>query len=69
MSEMVLYRGRHVPKESFRAFVYGKDNSIRLAKSWDEYEILVSSGLWSSEIKTIEEPIKEERKKKPKGGE
>lgn len=44
----VLYLGRWVSKEHFRAFVYGKDEK-KLAKSYDEYCSLISSGLWKAE--------------------
>lgn len=46
--DMILYDGRVVPKEGFRAFVYGPDNAQKLANSWIEYESLISSGLWFS---------------------
>lgn len=40
------YLGRWVDKSTFRAFVYNKTGNQMLAKSFDEYENLTSSGLW-----------------------
>lgn len=48
----VLYLGRWVSREHFRAFVYNKEGQ-KLAKSYEEYSQLISSGLWNAE------PIKE----------
>lgn len=51
----VLYLGRWVSKEHFRTFVYSKDGK-KLAKSYDEYCQLISSGIWNAEpFKMIEE--------------
>jgi len=44
----VLYMGRWVSKEHFKAFVYSA-NEVKLAKSYQEFSELVSSGLWSVE--------------------
>lgn len=43
----VLYLGRWVSKEHFRAFIYNKEEKY-LAKSYEEYSRLISSGLWQS---------------------
>lgn len=51
----VLYLGRWVSKDHFRTFVYSKDGK-KLAKSYDEYCQLISSGIWNAEpLKMIEE--------------
>lgn len=44
----VLYNGRWIPKAHFRAFVYSKDER-RLAKSYEEYSNMISSGTWFAE--------------------
>lgn len=49
LKDKVLYLGRMVDKLTFRAFVYGADNTQKLAKSWIEFQALVSSGLWFAE--------------------
>ena len=51
----VLYQGRWVSKEHFAAFVYSKEGQ-KLAKSYEEYSQLISSGLWKSTIAETEEP-------------
>lgn len=44
-SGQFLYNDRWVDKKHFRAFVYnGKEQ--KLANSYDEFEKLISSGLW-----------------------
>lgn len=45
-SKFVVYKGRKVPRQLFRTFVYDKDNNERLVKSWDEFNDAVNSGLW-----------------------
>jgi len=48
VESQVLYLGRWVSREHFRAFVY-KNDEQKLAKSYDEFSQLISSGLWSAE--------------------
>lgn len=43
----VLYLGRWVSREHFRAFVYNKEGK-KLANTYEEYGQLISSGLWQS---------------------
>lgn len=40
------YLGRWVNKNNFRAFVYSSNNDQILAKSYQEFESLLASGLW-----------------------
>ena len=40
------YLGRWIDKKHFRAFVYDTNRNDKLANSHDEYESLLSSGLW-----------------------
>lgn len=61
MKEHVLYQGRMVPKQGFRAFVYSFDNKSRVANSWEEYEKLVASGTWFA---TREKALEKPRRKK-----
>lgn len=44
----VLYLGRWVPRDSFRAFVYNSGDK-KLCNSYDEYQLSVSSGQWFAE--------------------
>ena len=44
----VLYLGRWVSKNHFKAFVYNKEGQ-KLARSYAEYSELISSGLWQAE--------------------
>ncbi len=48
MEEQVLYLGRWVSREHFKAFVYNSTGQ-HLAKSYQEYSELISSGLWQAE--------------------
>lgn len=50
---MVEYQGMMVPKDTFRAFVYGNHGAKKLANSWDEYTKLVGSGIWFDSIENI----------------
>ena len=44
----VLYLGRWVPRDSFRAFVYNSSGQ-KLCNSYDDYEKAISSGAWKAE--------------------
>ena len=53
-----MYMGRVIPKEGFRAFVYGKENRRRIVESWDEFMCHVETGEWFSspeELQAVEE--------------
>ena len=54
------YLGRWVEKETFRAFVYAENGIEKLANSFDEFETLISSGLWFAE----KPELSKERKQK-----
>lgn len=56
-----MYKGKYVPREHFRVFVYDKKNNQKLANSYDEYLDLTSSGLWFDEKATIS--VSKKRKK------
>lgn len=45
ISPQVLYQGRYVDKDHFRVFVYN-GKTQKLANSYEEFETLISSGLW-----------------------
>ena len=45
LSGQFEYLGRWIDKKNFRAFVYGNKESV-LANSYEEYQKLISSGLW-----------------------
>lgn len=40
------YLGRWVDKAYFRAFVYNVNDETKLAENYDQFENLISSGLW-----------------------
>ena len=40
------YLGRWVNKSTFRAFVYDREGNETLASSYENYEKLISSGIW-----------------------
>jgi hypothetical protein len=64
--EMVVYDGRSVPVQGFRAFVYGPNSTQKLANSWDEYQALISSGIWYSKKSDVKEILKESEKNSKK---
>lgn len=45
LDEQVLYQGRWVSREHFRAFVYNSTGQ-RIAESYQEFSDLISSGIW-----------------------
>jgi hypothetical protein len=48
----VFYNDRWVDKSTFRAFVYHGEEQ-KLANSYEEYEKLITSGLWFSSKKDV----------------
>ncbi len=55
VERQVLYKGRWVSREHFRAFVFNKEGQ-KLAKSYHEFSNLISSGLWFQD-KPVDEPV------------
>lgn len=53
----VEYLGRWVPKEHFRVWMHGYDNTRKLANSYKEYIDLLATGEWFT---TPEEAVKKE---------
>ena len=49
----VLYLGRWVPREHFRAFVYNSTGT-KLVENYEDFSKLISSGVWFAEKKDIE---------------
>ncbi len=45
LETQVLYKGRWVSREFFRAFVYNSTGQ-RIAESYQEFSDLISSGIW-----------------------
>ena len=65
VKKQVMYLGRWVDRELFRAFVYKSDGGKKLAKSYAEFESLISSGVWFDSIDKIpKEEVKLSRKSK-----
>ena len=60
--DLVMYLGRKIPKEGFRAYIYSKDGAEKIAESYDEYELCVSTESWFS----TKEEAQEQREKKPR---
>lgn len=60
--KQVMYLGRWVDKEFFRAFVYRKGEQ-RLANSYEEFECLLATGCWFDSKENIP---KDEPKRKVK---
>jgi len=65
VSAQVEYLGRYVDKNSFCAFVYNNEGE-KLAKSWEEYQNMVGSGLWHPTKELALACKKEEKKEEVK---
>ncbi len=63
-SEEVIYNGRAISKEHFRAFVYGVEGQQKLVKSWDEFQTHMSTGIWFSSKEELEDKTAKPQKKK-----
>ena len=59
----VIYLGRSIAKEGFRAFVYGANDQRKLVNSWHEYEAAMASGVWFSTKEDVVEPAPAEEVK------
>ena len=55
----VLYMGRWVSREHFKAFVYNNEGQ-KLAKSYQEFIDLISSGVWQAEPLNAQSASQEE---------
>lgn len=55
--ETVLYQGRYVPKNAFRAFVYNSKGQM-LAQNYQHYQMLIDSKEWFSTKAEIPKPEK-----------
>ena len=42
----VIYLGRSIAKEGFRAFVYGSNGQKKLVNNWNEFESHMALGTW-----------------------
>ena len=65
----VLYQGRWVARETFRAFVYNSE-AQKLVNSYKEYSDAIESGLWFSSKEDVEpkQPINIRSGRKAKNG-
>lgn len=52
----VIYLGRSIAKEGFRAFVYGAKGQKKLMNSWHEFENHMATGLWFARKEDAIEP-------------
>ncbi len=63
--KQVPYLGRWVDREHFRAFVYDRNSQQKLAKSYDEFERLIASGIWFDSLDNLpRNEVKPSRKNK-----
>ena len=61
--EHVLYQGRMIPKDTFRAFVYNPEGEQCLARSWTEFQQLLESCAWFADKETAQLQQKMVKKK------
>lgn len=63
--KQVMYLGRWVDKEHFRAFVYKSAKEMKLARSYDEFENLLATGVWFDSPDAVpQDAVKSIRKSK-----
>ena len=62
----IMYLGRWVDKNTFRAFVYN-DEGQKLANTYEEFKELIESGLWFTEKKKPEPPLIDKGRRKKHG--
>lgn len=51
--KQVVYQGRNIATDGFRAFIYGIDGSKKLMNSWDDYEFHIAQGIWFSNLDDV----------------
>lgn len=56
VDKQVLYMGRWVSREYFRAFVYNSTGQ-KLANSYQEFIDLIASGVWNAEKEPCESNV------------
>lgn len=56
-----LYLGKYVDKAHFRAFVYNSKGE-KLANSYEEFESLISSGLWFVSKEELQKKLESDQK-------
>lgn len=59
----VIYNGKIVEKEHFRVFLYGKDDTKKLANNWADYERLKATGEWFDTLEAVEYANPKSKKK------
>lgn len=64
----VIYLGRSIAKEGFRAFVYGANSQKKLVNSWHEFEAAMASGVWFPTLEDVKEsqPVEDKKDEAPK---
>lgn len=62
--ETVVYNGKLVNKKEFRAYVYGFENKKKLVNHYDEFESMVSTGLWFPKLKDVPVRVNKTARKK-----
>ncbi len=65
VTDQFLYKGRWIDKRHFRSFMVNASGEQKLANSYEEYEKMITSGIWFSEKEDIPKVVKVE---KPKNG-
>lgn len=64
INDYVIYLGKAVLREYFRAFVYSDDGNQLLVNSWKEFQDAIGSGLWYAE----KQPLKQRKRERIKDG-
>lgn len=65
--DMIYYNNQFVPKSQFRVCLYDNKNNLKITNSYDEYENMINSGVWSEEKKKeVPEEKSPEKKSKAK---
>lgn len=65
-SQAVLYNGKSILKEHFRAYVYNGNGEKKLCQSWDDYNESLKSGLWFDSLQAKDDALFKSKPKKEK---
>jgi hypothetical protein len=49
----LIYQGRQITPEHFRAFIYAVDGVQKLVNSWPEFERHMQTGVWFASLSDV----------------
>lgn len=66
IGKAAVYKGRVIPKEHFRVYIYAVDGEKKLVESWDEFEAHIGTGIWFADEQDAKTRIPVEKPKRVK---